>query len=528
MSTARSGRVGETGRPEASAGHALTAGRRGGASLALLICGLLGGVGRAAQNDAPPPEGRFLDQWNVVLINGQRAGYTHVTRTRTGTQVESTEHTEMHIARAGTEVRIVTRDRDVESIDGTPLSYANEAETGGEVVRRSGSIRAGRVSWTMTQGRSETRGEAAWPKDMKLSWGQECEARRHPLTPGTQFEVVAFEPEFGPEKPLRHQCRVAGSDKTRLLDGSEVDAVRVDTTVHAGGDTFSVREWLDERRCVLRSVTELAGMKIESIRSTREEAERNSSAAEVFMDTLVGIDRSLDSARLQRVVLDVTLPRGEQLEFPRTEMQTIERRDGSYRLSISRIASAGLRRASATREGAEAARGLAPSVYADGSDAAIRALADEALSGGTSRSDYDTVDALRRFVSRAIRTKSLGVGFGSASDVARSREGDCTEHAVLLAALCRARRIPARGVLGMVYVPAFQGRKNVFGFHMWTQVLLENRWIDVDAALNQTEVDPTHIALAITPFDDQASLAPAMLQLMKAMGGMKIEVVAAE
>ena len=40
----------------------------------------------------------------------------------------------------------------------------------------------------------------------------------------------------------------------------------------------------------------------------------------------------------------------------------------------------------------------------------------------------------------------------TAAEVARSREGDCTEHAVLLAALARARGIPARVAMGLVYV----------------------------------------------------------------------------
>ena len=38
--------------------------------------------------------------------------------------------------------------------------------------------------------------------------------------------------------------------------------------------------------------------------------------------------------------------------------------------------------------------------------------------------------------------KDLSVGFATAADVARTAQGDCTEHAVLLAALLRASDIP--------------------------------------------------------------------------------------
>ena len=64
-------------------------------------------------------------------------------------------------------------------------------------------------------------------------------------------------------------------------------------------------------------------------------------------------------------------------------------------------------------------------------------------------------------------------------EVARSLEGDCTEHAVLLAALCRARKIPARVAFGLVYYPPQKG----FAYHMWNEVWIADRWIPLDATL---------------------------------------------
>ena len=39
---------------------------------------------------------------------------------------------------------------------------------------------------------------------------------------------------------------------------------------------------------------------------------------------------------------------------------------------------------------------------------------------------------LRKFVGNYVSTKNLNVGFASASEVCRTREGDCSEHGVLL------------------------------------------------------------------------------------------------
>ena len=76
---------------------------------------------------------------------------------------------------------------------------------------------------------------------------------------------------------------------------------------------------------------------------------------------------------------------------------------------------------------------------------------------------------LNHWVFQNIREKNFGVGFAAASEVARNLTGDCSEHAVLLAALRRACDIPARVVVGLVYVEKHQG----FGYHMWDEVYID-------------------------------------------------------
>jgi transglutaminase-like putative cysteine protease len=114
---------------------------------------------------------------------------------------------------------------------------------------------------------------------------------------------------------------------------------------------------------------------------------------------------------------------------------------------------------------------------------------------------------MRRFVHEYIDGKGLDVGFATASEVARQRQGDCTEHGVLLAAMLRADGIPARVAGGLVYIDRFEGRRGIFGYHMWAQALLETAdgpaWTDLDGALSETAAsDATHIALAVSPLAD--------------------------
>ncbi|TAL38728.1 MAG: hypothetical protein EPN93_04460 [Spirochaetes bacterium] len=86
-----------------------------------------------------------------------------------------------------------------------------------------------------------------------------------------------------------------------------------------------------------------------------------------------------------------------------------------------------------------------------------------------------------RFVYNYIDHKQLGVPFLPAEEIAASRTGDCTEHAMLVIAILRARGVPARAVVGMLFTDEFMGEKNVFVYHMWAEAYTGNRWEIVDA-----------------------------------------------
>jgi hypothetical protein len=90
-----------------------------------------------------------------------------------------------------------------------------------------------------------------------------------------------------------------------------------------------------------------------------------------------------------------------------------------------------------------------------------------------------------RFVDRYIENKRYGRLFDIASVVARRREGDCTEHAVLLASTFRLLGIPSHVVNGLA-IFAVGGVPKAFG-HAWTEYFDGERWQLADAS-NPPEV----------------------------------------
>jgi transglutaminase-like putative cysteine protease len=107
---------------------------------------------------------------------------------------------------------------------------------------------------------------------------------------------------------------------------------------------------------------------------------------------------------------------------------------------------------------------------------------------GTERDALAAVRLLTDWVYRYLR-KVPTATLPDAIAVLDLGQGDCNEHAVLLAALCRAAGIPSRVAGGLVY------GEDAFLYHAWTDVWL-GAWVPVDAALNQVPADATHVRLA--------------------------------
>jgi hypothetical protein len=115
------------------------------------------------------------------------------------------------------------------------------------------------------------------------------------------------------------------------------------------------------------------------------------------------------------------------------------------------------------------------------------------------------------FVSRSMQSTYVADA-DLASEVAATLQGDCTEHALLTAALARALGIPARIVWGSALVFE-EGRWQAYG-HAWVQTREAGRWRLRDSAL-ANESKPVYY-LPVWVFDDEGPGYP--LSIMKAVG----------
>lgn len=99
-----------------------------------------------------------------------------------------------------------------------------------------------------------------------------------------------------------------------------------------------------------------------------------------------------------------------------------------------------------------------------------------------------------------------------ASVVARRRQGDCSEHAVLTTALARLQGIPARVVVGVALVS--EGKTHGAFGHAWSEFLEDGEWQVADAALVQAKATVRYLPIGL--FEDEGlGYAMNLLRLMQ-------------
>jgi len=102
------------------------------------------------------------------------------------------------------------------------------------------------------------------------------------------------------------------------------------------------------------------------------------------------------------------------------------------------------------------------------------------------------LEKLNNWVFKWIKTKDHGLIMATALEAYEKKQGDCSEHAFLLSALCKAVDIPTRLILGIA-----GNKKNQFTFHMWIEAFV-GEWVEVDPTWKQFPIDSNHFSVERT------------------------------
>jgi hypothetical protein len=468
--------------------------------------------------------GDFEEAWQVVYINQERVGFgrSTVSREKLDSRELVATHVELSlvITRFGQPIKIKMTTKTNETVDGEIKDFAFELDAPPAVSQRT----RGRVENDMLLVETETNGKVhkrdpqPWDPSIKSPTYQHRLLKSKPMKPGEKRSFTAYVPEL--QSIGTFSLEAAEFENVKLLAGKTARLLRV-TMKQSLIPSETSQEYVDAEGECLKETSQIAGLPVAMYTVDKEEALKALSNAEVdlVVATMVKVPAIPNPRKTRRVVYRVTTPGedparalyvGGGQSFERVAADTVD-------LTVQSLVPPAEGPAENRDPGKEF---ISPNSFLQSDDKLIVANARQAV--GEESDAWKAAQLMERWVYEKIRKKNFSTFLATAAEVAKDLSGDCTEHSVLLAAMCRARGIPSRVAMGLVYAPKQSG----FAGHMWTEVFVKGMWIPLDATLGDGRVAAEHIKFADTSLADTSATSPltSFLPLAGVLGKLKIVV----
>jgi transglutaminase-like putative cysteine protease len=306
------------------------------------------------------------------------------------------------------------------------------------------------------------------------------------------------------------------------VDGQSIDVTVWETRNSAMPGLTSISKYDAEGRMIYEEAAAPFGTIVTRL-TTRADAiaAAGGPAPEMMVSLFVEPSKPIDRPReTTRATMRIRVKDGDLPEIPSAGAQRVERSEDGESATLKVNIHDNVPATDAQKNDKAY---LEPSAMADGSDELIRKMAKRAAADAGD-DPMKRAEAMRAYVYEHISSKALDTAFATASEVARMKRGDCSEHGVLLCAMLRADGIPARVATGLVYADAFAGASDIFGWHMWTQALIDGKWVDLDATLPR-RYDAAHVLFGTSSLDDAGSMNQDLASIMTLMGNLEIEII---
>ena len=480
----------------------------------LLSVALSATTARAADKTASkyPPRTQYM----AVMLAGKKVGHSVATFKIDKGKALTNVKTSMTVARVGIEITVVTDAVDIETPDGRPLGFSLKIDRGflGKIVTQGAIGNDGNLNIVKSVGGGAPKKTTMlWPKDALMSHGRMLRERKTGLKPGAKITMTVFDPMTLAARTVT--STVGKKTKVDLL-GRVVMLTEVKSIMASSMGNISTTSYVDDEYIPLKSITPAMGMRIVLIDCSKAVAMASNETLDLISKVILASPVALSKGALGGPLVYTIKPTSPEAkpEFLDGDNQSVKTADDkTTTLTIRPTPAPGSAPLPYNGKDPAALEALKPSSYVQSDHKTIKALAAKAV--GNAKDAATAAAGIEKFVHEYIKTKNLSVGYATAVEVAQSREGDCTEHAVLTASLCRAAGVPAQMVMGLAYVEEFAGHRNVFGPHAWNRVFVGGKWVGLDSALG--EFNTGHIALACGD-----GISDAMFKVANTIGNFKI------
>lgn len=419
------------------------------------------------------------DQWFLVTLAGDPVGYVHETvavkSTTEGSVILTASEMKMALNRLGTKVEIQFLSSSEETPEGflKRINYEMNASlmsTKSEALVKGNSI----VVRSESGGKSYARtlkfsGELLGPEGIrKISLAGLKK-------PGDKIEFQTFSPEL---EAVTKVSRLVLAQETIKISGADIEGLKIEEKMDVSA--IKATAWLDSHYEFIKQemptpfgVAQI--LKADKITALKAAAGEEL-GEEIFIRSVLYSNIRLPKARsLDYLKIQLT-HRNPELGWPEIKspyQKVLSQTRESLILEVSRPypkrkAAFPVAKTEKNREFLE------PNAYLQSDEPEVQSLVHQVI--GKEKNIFQAALKLERWVAENMKF-DLGIVLAPSSEVFRNRRGTCLGYATLLATLCRAAGIPSRVVMGYVYA------LGIFGGHAWTEIMLGEEWIPLDAAL---------------------------------------------
>lgn len=486
-----------------------------------------------------------LEKWQAAYFEGVRAGHSSliVEEITRGKQkvYRSVRKVQFSLKRYGSVVPIKMEQIQEETADGTILSVEITQELGTDkFIKLTGKVEDGKLVLTLPGGATR---KLDWDKKALGQYAQETIFKRKKAKSGDRLDFVSFELLLGATYTIKATVKTTEAvDKlTTKKVGKEIKIVRVPAKllraeIVPGKIKVGEREiamprqtlWLDGDLMPVREQADLEGLGSMTLYTTTKAAATKGGLApdqlpDIGLRATVTLKQNIEkpydttSAVYKITVKDAEKPGTTFAKDERQQPKNIKGNTFELHVTAKRAPGKG---AKGAKPGEEYTKS---SYFVDSDSKTIKELAKKIV--GKETDAWKMSQRLEKWVNENMKYTTAS-GFPTASQVCKSFTGDCRQHAILLAALCRAAGVPSRTAVGLVYARE-PGRSPVFGFHMWTEVWITGQWLGLDAVLGKGGIGATHLKINDHSWAKTETLAP-LLPVQRVLGKLSIEVISSK
>jgi hypothetical protein len=496
----------------------------------------------ATQPDPAPVEKKnakaVFDYWFVAAVEGERIGYLQWTATESEKDGKKfligVKHQRFTVDRFGQIVTQFGEESTVETPQGEVLVTSMRQGLGkDQALALSGVVEGKTLKVTGEGGAKAASNNVPWPGGVTGVVREPELFRESKLKPGETFEYLTYVGQVN--RVIKVTVIFEAEESTSLWANTAPRKLRRYVSKMEPLEKFKLpaaTTWVDvESGEPLRVEFDFPGLggRVTFLRTTKDAATAPvTNPVKLFKAQSIPLNREIPAIHGKAsVVYQVRLPRDDEpgTAFPSDARQSIKNLDEKAKSLELHVRALRGPQAGAKGEPAPGKEYLGSNFFINWDNAPVKGHALKSVAGlPAAATDWDKAKAVELWVNRNMQAVEFSQAMATADNVAKTLSGDCTEYAMLAAAMCRAVGVPSRTVLGLVYAPG-PGGKPYLAYHMWFEAYAQGQWLPLDATLGQGGIGPGHVKIAEHSWHEERTFAPLLPVLRVLMAKPTFDVI---